>query len=373
MITSKKRDNTSKKPKMGFLNKRFLFSLIVLGLFFVGLSAYKRYAHKSYTTKETSKQAQQCQKCEIVSNVKKTDPQTPIYFTLSDPTKNDKGRGGMHSHGGDYKNESYKAPSKKAWLVSGENNLVSGLDLKTFVFDTKQTQKDVKLENKMGITTYSFGVPKNGYYNLFAENEIISDDTLFYRVAKLEYLNGKHGSEDIYNEKIKKELKTDKIKIDLLRLKDDNENSFFYKISMGDTLKFKATLDGKPLQNADLSIDLNSGWNKKIKTDANGTAGFTMIRDYFPSWDKFDKRYKQEMLLTLTFSEDKNGTIGDQEYKKVNYILTYPLSYYPNNSDYQSYSYGLLIGLFVFVLSGIVVYLYRRRRTKPFKEIKYDE
>lgn len=368
MIRSKKRDNTSKKPKMGFLNKRFLFSLIILVLFLIGLNIYSGYSRKAYGAKE--KNIPQCQKCQTISKI---TPQTPIYFTLSDPTKNDKGRGGMHSHGGDYKNDSYKAPSKKAWLVSGENNLVSGLDLKTFVFDTKQMQKDVKLDNKMGITTYSFEVPKNGYYNLFAKSEIINDDTLFYRVAKLEYLNGKHGSKDVYNEEIKKELKTDKIKIDLVRLKDKNEKSFFYNVSMGDTLKFKATLNGKPLQNADLSIDLNSGWSKKIKTDINGTASFVIIRDYFPSWDKFNKRYKQEMLITLTFSEDKSGNIGNQEYKKVNYMLTYPLSYYPNSSDYQSYSYGLLVGLFIFALSGIVVYLYRRRRTRPFKEIKYEE
>jgi len=354
-------------------NKIFLFSLIVLGLLFAGLSTYKKYSHKSYATNATNKQAQQCQKCEIVSNVKKIDPQTPIYFTLSDPTKKDQGRGGMHSHGGDYKNESYKAPSKKAWLVYGENNLVPGLNLKTFVFDTTQTQKDVKFDNKMGINSYSFEVLKNGYYNLFAKNEIINDDTLFYKVAKLEYLNGKHGSKDIYNEEVKKELKTDKIQIDLVRLKDDNENSFFYRISMGDTLKFKATLYGKSLQNADLSIDLNSGWSKKIKTDVNGTASFTMIRDYFPAWNKFDKRYKQDMLITLRYSEDKNGTMDDQKYKSINYILTYPMSYYPNSSDYQSYGYGLLVGLFIFTLSGIVVYLYRRRRTKPFKEIKYEE
>jgi hypothetical protein len=369
MTRSKKRDNTSKKPILGFLNKRFLFSLIILVLFLIGLNIYRGYSHKAYGAKEKNRQEPQCQKCQTISKI---SPQTPIYFTFSDPNRKDQSRGSMHSHGGDYKNESYKTPSKKAWLVFGENNLVSGLNLETFVYDTKQMQKDVKLDNKMGITTYSFEVPKNGYYNLFAKSEIINDDTLFYRVAKLEYLNGKHGSKDVYNEDIKKELKTDKIKIDLLRLKDKNEKSFFYNISMGDKLKFKATLNGKPLQNADLSIDLNSGWSKKIKTDINGTASFTMIRDYFPSWDKFNKRYKQEMLLTLIYNEEENGTIGNQGYKKVNYILTYPLSYYPNSSDYESYGYGLIIGIFIFTLSGIVIYLYRRRRTRPFKEIKYE-
>jgi len=352
-------------------NKIFLFSLIILVLLVVGLSVYNKYAHKGYAIKEASKQEHQCQKCENVSNVKKIDPQTPIYFTLLDPTKKTEGRGGMHSHGGDgYKNGRSRIPNQNAWLVFGENNLVSGLNLETFVFDTKQMQKDLKLDNKMGIATYSFEVPKNGYYNLFATSEIVTNDTLFYRVAKLEYLNGKHGSKDIYNEDVKKELKTDKVKIDLVRLKDQDEKSFFYRTSMGDMLKFKAAIDGKPLKNADITVNLNSGWSKNVKTDANGTASFTLVRDYFPAWDRFDKRYKQDMLITLKYSEDKNGTIGDQKYKSINYILTYPLSYYPNSSDYQSYSYGLLIGLFILVLSGIIVYIYRRNRTKPFKEIK---
>lgn len=373
MITSKKRDNTPRKPILGFLNKRFLFSLIILVLFFIGLNIYRGYAHKAYGAKERNKQEPQCEKCQKTSdtNISKITPEAPIYFTLSDPSK--KSEGSMHSHGDDYKNEMSKTPSKKARLVFEEDNLVSGLNLDTFVFDTKQTQKDVKIDNKMGIKTYSFEVPKSGYYNLIAKNETVNDDTLFYKVAKLEYLNGKHGGKDIYSDNIKKELKTDKIKIDLIRLKDKNENSFFYTISMGDMLKFKATLDGKPLKNADLTINLNSGWSKSIKTDENGTASFTMIRDYFPSWDKFDKRYKQDMLITLRYNEENNGTMGDQEYKKVNYILTYPLSYYPNSSDYQSYGFGLMIGIFIFVLSGIIIYIYRRNRTKPFKEIKYEE
>ncbi|GEM_PF-1933905 len=373
MKTSKKRDNTSKKPILGFVNKKILFSLIILVLFFTGLNIYSGYSRKAYGIKEKNKQEQQCQKCQMVS-AQKIDPQTPIYFTLSDPEKKTEGRGGMHSHGGDeYTNERSKIPNKNAWLVFGENNLVSNLDIKTLIFDTTQTQKDVKIDNKDSVTKYSFEVPKNGYYNLFAINEIVNNDTLFYKVAKLEYLNGKHGSKDIYNEEVKKELNTDRVKIDLVRLKDQNEKSFFYRTGMGDMLKFKATLDRKPLKNADITVDLNSGWNKNIKTDTNGTASFTLVRDYFPAWDKFDKRYKQDMLITLRYSEEKNGTIGDQKYKKVNYILTYPLSYYPNSSDYQSYGYGLLIGLFIFGLSGIIVYLYRRNRTKPFKEIKYEE
>ena len=346
-----------------------------MAIIFIGLGIYKGFTHKSYNTKEKNRQEQACTKCPKISdvNISKITPETPIYFTLSDPNEKDSSMGGMHSNSFNYKNAMSKNPSKKVWLVFEKNKPISNFDLKTFVFDTKQTQKNIKIDNKDGITTYSFDMPKSGYYNILAENETIKDSELFYRVAKLEYLNGKHGGKDIYDDNVKKELKTDKVKIDLVRIKDKKEDSFFYAIGMGDTLKFKAMLDGKPLKNANIAINLNSGWNKNIKTDENGTASFVIIRDYFPSWNDFNKRYKQDLLLTLTFNEEKSGHIGNQEYKKINYILTYPLSYYPNSSDYQSYGYGLIIGIFIFTLSGIVVYIYRRNRTKPFKEIKYEE
>lgn len=365
MTTSKKR---SKK-------NIFLLLLIILAIIFIGLTAYKNSKYKPYNPKEKNRQEQACAKCPKVSdvNISKITPESPIYFTLSDPNEKEMGMGDMHSHGSNYKNEMSKAPSKKVWLVFEENKPISSFDLKTFVFDTKQTQKNIKIDSKNSITAYSFEIPKSGYYNILAKNETIKDNELFYRVAKLEYLNGKHGSKDVYDDSIKKELKTDKVKIDLVRLKDKKEDSFFYNISMGDTLKFKATLDGKPLKNADIAINLNSGWNKNIKTDENGTASFVIIRDYFPSWNDFNKRYKQDLLLTLTFNEEKNGRLKDKEYKKINYILTYPLSYYPNGSDYLSYGFGLIIGIFIFTLSGIIVYVYRRNRTKPFKEIKYEE
>lgn len=353
MITSKKR------------NKIFLYSLVFLILFFVGLNTYKNYVHKDYTAKIKNTH-EQCQKISDV-NITKLDAQTPVYFTLSDPSKKDEGRGEMHMH---MDGERSKIPSKKAWLVYGEKNIVSNRNFEIFAFDTVQKQENVKIDQKMGIITYSFEIPKSGYYNMFAKNETVKDDTLFYRVAKLELLNGKHGSKDIYNDNIKKELRIDKINIDLVRVKDKKENSFFYVVSMGDKLTFKALLDGEPLKNANITVDLNSGWSKNITTDENGTASFTLIRDYFPSWGRFNKRYKQNMLITLKYSDEKNGTANGQPYSNINYILTYPLSYYPNGNDYQSYGFGLIIGIFVLALTGIIVYIYRRNRTKPFKEIK---
>jgi hypothetical protein len=39
----------------------------------------------------------------------------------------------------------------------------------------------------------------------------------------------------------------------------------------------------------------------------------------------------------------------------------------------MSYAYGLMIGLFALVFSGLAVYLYRRRRIRPYREVCFNE
>ncbi len=129
---------------------------------------------------------------------------------------------------------------------------------------------------------------------------------------------------------------------------------------MGDNLKFKALLDNKPLANAKIKIQLQSGWSKTLKTDSKGVVDFDLISDYFPKINQYDRRFKQEFLITLNY-EDEN----------TKYILTYPSYYYPNKSYFQSYGYALVIIFLTLLASGIIIYKYRKNRTIPFKEVKY--
>ena len=43
-------------------------------------------------------------------------------------------------------------------------------------------------------------------------------------------------------------------------------------------------------------------------------------------------------------------------------------AYAPSVRDYKSYAWGLGVSLGVVVLSGSAIYLYRRRRLKPYRE-----
>ena len=294
----------------------------------------------------------------------KIDPAVPFYFSLSDPSAVKKSAGG-HMHGGGGKPSGKKTvPVKKVWLVYGDienKKLYRSRGLDNFYFDLKQEEKSVKEVSSRGKKYYSFEVPSNGYYNLFAVDQRKKGDKTFYKVAKLEYLHGKHGTDDIYRDEVKKRLDQSKTKIDLVRIKDKDEEGFFYRHRMGDKLQFQALFEGKPLEDAKVKVQLQSGWVKELRTDEKGMVSFNIIRDYFPNWSEFNKRYKQEFLITLEHNE------GDNDY-----LLTYPSSFYPNTSDYESYGYALLLIGFTLFSSGVIVYRFRRNRSKPYAEARID-
>ncbi len=287
----------------------------------------------------------------------------PLYLTLKDPSAS-KEKSGGHMHGGSGgkpKPEGY-IPTQKIYLSTLNNKSVSPKNIEFFYYDIKQKKKDIIKNSSRGKETYSFEVPNNGYYNLFAVAQSTKDDKSFYNVAKLEYLQGKHGIEDIYDEKLKKNLEQNLTKIDLIRIKNEDENSFFYKFKMGETLKFQAIFDQKPLANAKIHIKLQSGWEKTSITNDKGEVELTIIRDYFPPWNKFEKRFKQDLLITL-----------EHNIENTKYTLTYPASFYPNSSDYESYAYALLLITLTLLISGIVIYRFRKNRTKPFSEVNFNE
>jgi hypothetical protein len=63
------------------------------------------------------------------------------------------------------------------------------------------------------------------------------------------------------------------------------------------------------------------------------------------------------------------GRYQDQAYDSVRYQATLAGTYHPSPEDYRSYAWGLGIGLLALLSGGSAVYLYRRRRVKPFREV----
>jgi polyferredoxin len=343
----------------------YIFSSFII-VFLIGITFYKDYILKTYGSNShmghSSNKEDFKQKTKNSAFIDGGNKDSVIsihegfYFSLSDPSASKYSKMADVSHTG---GRPSLIASKKVYLAYGDiskKSLYKSSKVETFYFDTTQNHKLIENSN----SSYSFNVPNNGYYNLYAIEQSSIEDKSFYKVAKLEYLHGKHGVDDIYTDEIKKDLLQNQTKIDLIRIKSINEKDFFYRLSMGDNLKFKVLFENKPLSNASIKVTLQSGWIKELKTNENGEFSFNLIKDYFPKWSEFNKRFKEEFIISLAYQKDN-----------TNYILTYPSYYYPSSNDYESYAYALILIFFTLFSSGIIVYRFRKNRTSTFKENKY--
>ncbi|MDD3499732.1 MAG: 4Fe-4S binding protein [Sulfurovum sp.] len=362
-------DATKFRKVLGY----FFASLMIL--FYIGLNLYTGYVFSTYGAKSMGhgghsshggkpaylKEAGDPQEGRYTQT--RIDPGESFYFSLTDPGMKQNRHSG-YGFGGGRPGSKKEVPTQNVWLVYGDINdkkHYRSSTQDTFYYGLNHQEKPIIEKSSRGQKVLGFEVPGNGYYNLFAVDESQTATERFYKVAKLEYLRGMHGAEGIYDPEIKKVLSQNRTKIDLVRIKDKEEESFFYTHAMGDTLTFQALFENRPLANAEVKIALQSGWTKTFQTDSGGYVSIQLIRDYFPDWNAFDKRFKQEMLITLQHKQDN-----------TNYILTYPATYYPNTNDYQSYGYALLLMTLTLLIAGSIIYRFRRNRTAPFREVRID-
>lgn len=301
-----------------------------------------------------------------------------LYFSMKNPAMKKKKMGAMggHMHGGG-KPKWGAIPTKKVYIAYGKDiqnkQCISKLPFDISAYDTAKEKIKTKLVSKMGCDSFSFEAPKNGYYTLLATNKYIKENTLYHKVAKIEYLHGKHGTDDKYTQNLSDAVINKDHKIDLIRVRDDREESFYYKHNTGDTLRFKALLNGKTIANADVTMYIGTGWEKTVKTNKDGVASFKIIKDYFPKWSEFNRRHKGEFLIVLHLTENKQGELNGKTFKNTKYTVTYPANFYPSDSEYKSYGYGLILLIITLLISGFVIYRFRKNRTKPFKQIKHEE
>ncbi len=284
-------------------------------------------------------------------------PEDSIYFVRNKPALDSKKnhRGG-HMMGS---RDRTQIPTRKVWLVSDEINdpkCVQNVEGHFFATDVQNKPLDVKIQ-KRECTGISFELRDVGYYKLY----YVDEKSKNINIAKYEYKRYDHSSDEEYN-KEKMSAKTIKeVPFDILRLRPDDE-TFYSRLQSGDRVKFKVVKNRKPVEGAKVSLETQFGWQKNIYSDKDGIAEFQLIRDYNPPWDKFDKRFRENFLVTATYNDDNKS-----------YKISFMESFRPSRDDYQSYSYGLIITLVLLVLFSGAIFLYRYRVQKPFKEVKFDE
>lgn len=267
--------------------------------------------------------------------------------------------------------------AKQLWLRSGSEPLGSayvgtGRDSETLsLLSLEGALPDMVMKAENGTMKAKAELPELGFYNAYLTQRMVHGDMLHVQIAKAELLHGTCCAKAVDEEAVAKPIINPDVPLELVREHYPNEG-LFTRIVSGDKVNFVVMSYGKPVGGASVSMTTQDGWSNRKVSDAGGRVSFTMIRDYYPAWLEFKKYHKRTFLMTADLHVPDRVVADGVGYGSAHYTSTLAASYYPSPYDYRSYAWGLGISLFVIVFGGASIYLYRRRRLKPYKEERVD-
>lgn len=272
------------------------------------------------------------------------------------------------------------ARTKRLWLRAGNDPQKSGfaredVDAPPEILLVRPGGKPEgePLAPEEGKKNLAFQMPAQGFYRVYATTRKLQGDTLFVNVAKAEVANFTHDAdEEERTTALAVSRILDTAPLEIVRERQPGER-FFFRLNSGDEQAFIILQKGLPAAGARVRFVSHEGWTKEENSDAQGRVSFQVVRDYFPPWQEFKKRFRATYLVLAEVGAAETGRYRDHAYNGVRYQATLAGSYYPSPNDYRSYAWGLGIGLFITLFSGVAVYLYRRRRVKPFQEVRFDD
>jgi hypothetical protein len=306
-----------------------------------------------------------------------------LWLADSPPSRGDgPPRGGMAGLGGMMMGgERGGPPVKRLWLRAGTDPQKSGFargdaesEVTTLLVTPQGKPEGEPLPaGEDGKGKLAFDMPVQGYYRLYVIARKLAGDTLNVGVAKAEITNVSHGgTEEERSIALAAPRVLESAPIEIVREKSPDEK-LFCQLKSGDEQAFVVLQKGLPVPGARVRFVSHAGWSKEATSDEQGRVVFQVVRDYFPAWQDFQKRFKATYLVIAEANAAESGSFKDQPYSNVRYQATLSGSYYPSPDDYRSYAWGLGIGFAFLLFCGTAVYLYRRRRVKPFREARFDE
>jgi Ca2+/Na+ antiporter len=341
----------------------FAASLII---FYFGVNQYRTYIVDTYgvlprgVQKMHSKIYKKNNRNFKSNNAIAIKPHDTLFFTDINPSR--KRKDGMMGMMMGMNRGTHVVPSKTFWLVTKDlkrPKCVKNIEGSFYATNTEGKVIQTNINTKKACTSISIKVPKSGYYTLYYIQDTNSD---FINTTKYEYKKINHGGDEVFNkEKIKPAILKE-TGFDIIRLRNDNEDSFFYSLQAGDILRFRILRDKKPVEGAKVTLETELGWQKSVRSDKKGIVKIGLIQDYNPNWKKFNKRFREKFIVTVNY-KDKN-----EEFK-----ASYTGVFRPSRETYQSYAYGFIIFLILIALLSIGIFIYRYKVQKPFKEVTFNE
>jgi len=268
---------------------------------------------------------------------------------------------------------------KQMWLRSGTTIRTAAaaplLDADEHItmvdFEGKRSEFLASVSDK-GVLGLKTELPKVGFYETYLERRQVSDGKLLVQLPKIELLWASCVAKDVDEESVAKPIINEQSPLELVRVHDKVEGCMPRLVS-GDEVKFDVLSYGKPVGGVPVTLITQEGWRNTVVSDEKGHVTFTLIREYFPKWLEFKKYHIDSFLAVAEMERAETGELDGQTYDSSRYVASLPGKYRPSPNDYRSYAWGLGIALFVIVFGGLSIYLYRRRRVKPYREERVDD
>jgi hypothetical protein len=269
-------------------------------------------------------------------------------------------------------------PGKQVWLRSGDNiksaqyiaTANSNERLTMIDLDGGKTEFDA--ESVAGRLTLKTSLPKVGFYDLYLEQCKVENGKLQVQLPKAELLWASCVAKEVDEEAVAKPIINVNSPLEVVREHKPDEGCMVRLVS-GDVVNFLVLSFGKPLAGIPVTMITQEGWRNTVVSDDSGRASFTVIRAYFPKWFEFKKYHTDTFIAVAEMDKNEAGALDGTPYTSAHYVATLPGKYRPSPYDYRSYAWGLGIALFVIVFGGVAIYLYRRRRLKPYQEVRVDD
>ncbi|MEQ1533483.1 MAG: hypothetical protein HOO97_11895 [Sideroxydans sp.] len=237
-------------------------------------------------------------------------------------------------------------------------------------FDGKRSA--LSAESDSSRLTVKADLPSVGFYDLYMEQRAIEGDSLVVQLPKVEVLWATCVAKDVDEEAVAKPIINSESPLEIIREHLPDEGCFTRLVS-GDVVSFQVLSLGKPVADVPVTMVMQDGWSNTLHSGADGRVKFTLIRSYFPKWLEFKKYHVDNFLAYAEVEKEEAGAWEGKRYSKTKYVASLPGKYRPSPHDYRSYAWGLGITLFVVVFGWLAIYLYRRRRLKPYKEERLDD
>jgi len=276
---------------------------------------------------------------------------------------------------------SYGPPPKKyiQWLRKGSSIddaeyicLNESIGYQLTLISPEGEKEDIELvKNK---TCYAkFELNEEGYYNAYLIIKKDLGDTLNINIAKAELLN--HSCRNGHHKKLEARpvnYYPEITDFEIIRQRNPHED-YHYFTSSGDTETYKALFEGKPLAGVKVKINTEKGWSKTQYTNENGELNAEFIQDYFSKWRELNTREIYYYMLEADYTLKKDIHYKGKDYTHIHYVLTMSDGYHPSRTMYSSMVWGLIVFLITMVVSIVGIFIYKERRKRPYKEIKFNE